>query len=260
MWFFFFFTTLFFFLSTMLSKDSNSSNILGDLEYQDYRNKFWSSSTPINLLSKPTTFQPLGKEESYTRHIRSETFPVTKDESFYPSDTHPTNKYLKNTMMNAPSYVPSNLNYNKQYYKKDDSFESLQDDYNKLKGELILKNQIIKNLTDQINMMTKTEARSSSFKLPKNHYQLFQDLLKTLQDKSIELQETNQRLEAVLVANNFSDNYDVEELSHKLVHKLSQLLQENENLLKIISFGNKTNLLIEIGLLKHEIQQLKNEK
>ena len=112
-----FFTTLFF-LSTMLSKDSNSSNILGDLEYQDYRNKFWSSSTPINLLSKPTTFQPLGKEESYTRHIRSETFPVTKDESFYPSDTHPTNKYLKNTMMNAPSYVPSNLNYNKQYYKK----------------------------------------------------------------------------------------------------------------------------------------------
>lgn len=161
-----FFTTLFFFLSTMLSKDSNSSNIMGDLEYQDYRNKFWSSSTPINLLSKPTTFQPLGKEESYTRHIRSETFPVTKDESFYPSDTHPTNKYLKTpwwmllAMFQVISITTSSIT-------KDDSFESLQDDYNKLKGELILKNQIIKNLTDQINMMTKTEARSSSFKLPK---------------------------------------------------------------------------------------------
>lgn len=229
----------------MLSKD------LGDL---DYRNKFWSS----NQQPKSNTFQPLGKEDPYSRHqlIRSETFPVVKDDSYYSSNDHSTNKYLKNTMINAPSYVPSNLNYNKQYYTND-SFETLQEDYNKLKGELILKNQIIKNLTDQINMMSKNEG---NFKMPKNHYQLFQDLLKTLQDKSIELQETNQRLEAVLVANNLSDNYDVEELSHKLIHRLSQLLQENENLLKIISFGNKTNLLIEIGLLKHEIQQLKNEK
>ena len=79
-----------------------------------------------------------------------------------------------------------------------------------------------------------------------------------MQEKSTELQETNQRLEAVLVAN--SENYDVEELSHKLVHRLTQLQQENENLLKIISFGNKTNLLIEIGLLKHEIELLKKGK
>ena len=62
----------------------------------------------------------------------------------------------------------------------------------------------------------------------------------------------------MLVAN--SENYDVEELSHKLVHRLTQLQQENENLLKIISFGNKTNLLIEIGLLKHEIELLKKGK
>jgi len=152
-------------------------------------------------------------------------------------------------MINAPSYIP--------YYRKDDSFEMLQEDYNKLKGELILKNQIIKNLTDQISIMTKTD-QPPTFMAPKNHYQLFQDLLKTLQEKSTELQETNQRLEAVLVAN--SENYDVEELSHKLVHRLTQLQQENENLLKIISFGNKTNLLIEIGLLKHEIELLKKGK
>lgn len=214
----------------------------------DYRNKFWSSTSR----QVGTSFQPLGKEESYANRyplVRSETFPPTKDETPYSSIDSSANKYMKNTMINAPSYIP--------YYRKDDSFEMLQEDYNKLKGELILKNQIIKNLTDQISIMTKTD-QLPTFMAPKNHYQLFQDLLKTLQEKSTELQETNQRLEAVLVAN--SENYDVEELSHKLVHRLTQLQQENENLLKIISFGNKTNLLIEIGLLKHEIELLKKGK
>ena len=235
--------------NSMLSKDSNSSNALGE-------SKFWSSSSS-STRQAGGTFQPLGKEEPYRYPlIRSETFPPTKDETFStPYSTvasdydMPTNKYMKNTMINAPSYIP----FSKSYYPKHDSFDALQEDYNKLKGELILKNQIIKNLTDQISIMSKPDQ--ASFMAPKNHYQLFQDLLKTLQEKSTELLQTNQRLEAVLVAN--SENYNVEELSHKLVHRLTQLQQENENLLKIISFGNKTNLLIEIGLLKHEIEVLK---
>ena len=63
--------------------------------------------------------------------VRSETFPPTKDETPYSSIDSSANKYMKNTMINAPSYIP--------YYRKDDSFEMLQEDYNKLKGELILK-------------------------------------------------------------------------------------------------------------------------
>ncbi|EMG47870.1 hypothetical protein G210_1671 [Candida maltosa Xu316] len=264
------------FLCNSLNKFSFDSKELNDVEY---RNKFWSSTPNSSLNQQPgpkiaNNFQPLGKDDSYNRY-RSESFP--KEDSFNtsytsvsPNDTFDagssTNKYLKNTMMNAPSYVPSgfnnyNNNNNKYYYKKDDSYETLQEDYNNLKSELLVKNQIIKNLTDQLNIMRKNEnQKNAGFALPKNHYQLFQDLSKTLQEKSIELQETNQRLEAVLVANNLGEHYDVEELSHKLVYKLSQLSQENENLLKMVSFGNKTSLLIEIGLLKHEIQQLKKDQ
>lgn len=161
--------------------------------------------------------------------------------------------------------------------------DSLQEENNKLKVELILKNQIIKNLTDQVNLMNKQKTsvqdanHNGTFKAPKNHFQLFQDLSKTLQEKSSELEETKERLEAVLVALACDGmtgapssavssligsgyTYDVEELAHKLINKLSVLLQENENLLRMISFGNKTSLLIEIGLLTHEIEVLKEQK
>ncbi|RLV93491.1 Protein MUM2 [Spathaspora sp. JA1] len=222
--------------------------------------------------------------------------------------TSTSNKYNKPMLnINAPSYVPEYANYNtntstntgekyKYYYNNNNNntnnntnnnlskeFESstnsidLTEDYNKLKLELFLKNQIIKNLTEQLNNMNKlknsidqnstTSSNTiSNFKMPKNHYQLFQDLSKTLQEKSEELEETKSRLEAVLVSlaqtnspSNIPSDYDVQELTHKLINKLSHLSNENENLLKMISFGNKTSLLIEIGLLRHEIEQLKNK-
>ncbi|EGW31169.1 uncharacterized protein SPAPADRAFT_156978 [Spathaspora passalidarum NRRL Y-27907] len=207
------------------------------------------------------------------------------------------NKYNKPILnINAPSYVPDYANYNtnnsntmndkyKYYYNNanmnrdydtSSSGVDLTEDYNKLKLELFLKNQMIKNLTEQINSMNKMKnsvdqgggTTTNSFKVPKNHYQLFQDLSKTLQEKSDELEETKSRLEAVLVSLAQSNtptmpadyNYDLQELSHKLINKLSELSNENENLLKMVSYGNKTSLLIEIGLLRHELEQLRSKE
>ncbi|KAG7660894.1 MUM2 [[Candida] subhashii] len=214
-----------------------------------------------------------------------------------------------NSIINNPTSPNNNSNDKYKYYyntananvnsivmnnkKMVDSDDNLQEEYHKLKIELILKNQIIKNLTDQINLMNKQKTSieesfnnnnnnlNGIFKIPKNHYQLFQDLSKTLQEKSIDLEETKDRLEAVLVAltcdgnnnNNNNNNtggggvsssssgytFDVEELSHKLINKLCLLSEENENLLKMISYGNKTSLLIEIGLLRHELETLKKK-
>ncbi|KAK6462032.1 hypothetical protein DFJ63DRAFT_318886 [Scheffersomyces coipomensis] len=159
----------------------------------------------------------------------------------------------------------------------------MKEDYKQLKVDLILKNQIIKNLTDQLSLISKLKTKSltevmnttssttnNGIKLAKNHYQLFQDLSRTLQEKTIELEETKSRLEAILVSLTVTNNsnnssfikqgqYDEQELSHKIISKIEGLTNENETLLKLISFGNKSSLLIELGLLKRENNSLKEK-
>lgn len=146
--------------------------------------------------------------------------------------------------------------------------DDLKEEVQKLKNELILKNQMIKNLTDQINVMIKNknnrgyyetkEDDTRSYKLPQNHYQLFQDLSKTLQEKCQELDDANQRMEIILVANHHT-GYDVEELSHKLLYKMNQLQTENDELVKMVSMSNKSSLLVEIGMLKQQVAELKEK-
>ncbi|CUM63232.1 uncharacterized protein PRCAT00000803001 [Priceomyces carsonii] len=154
------------------------------------------------------------------------------------------------------------------------------DDARKLKVEIMVKNQIIKSLTDQLNTanfvksknlesLGRKSSSSGTMKIPNNFYQLFKDLTRTLMEKTQELDETKQRLEAILVSitiNNSSNNhftangnYDEQEIAHKIVNKLSLLQNENENLLKMISFSNKSSLMIELGLLKNENKLLKEK-
>ncbi|KAK6455988.1 uncharacterized protein RJT20DRAFT_155013 [Scheffersomyces xylosifermentans] len=165
------------------------------------------------------------------------------------------------------------------------SVEPIQEEYKQLKIELILKNQIVKYLTEQLNAMNKSRNKSlaetmnnqnssssasAKIKIPKNHYQVFQDLSKTLQEKTVELEETKGRLEALIVGltiTNGNNNrqftnqgeFDETEISHKIINKLNLLSNENENLLQMISFGNKSSLLIELGLLRHENKTLKEK-
>ncbi|CAK9682436.1 hypothetical protein FOB58_003360 [Candida parapsilosis] len=244
--------------------------------------KLWNQSTYSNQnwQNKTNPFQPLARDQD------------NGDGEFFDSKTNDkrsttqynTNKYMKNSMLNAPSYVPYGARYpatpNSTINKAaidDENGTDLKEEVQKLKNELILKNQMIKNLTDQIGIMIKnknskaynevkedaSDARSPVFKMPQNHYQLFQDLSKTLQEKCQELDDVNQRMEIVLVANHISNNtavgYDVEELSHKLLYKMNQLQTENDELVKMVSLSNKSSLLVEIGMLKQQIAQINGD-
>lgn len=185
------------------------------------------------------------------------------------------------TTMNSELYERSNLtNFAIPNCGEKKDSDVLQEEVKRYKVELVVKNQIIKNLSDQLNTLNKLKDNRLSemgwnvtpnkgLKVPSNHYQLFKDLTKTLQERTQELDETKERLEALLVSlamNEASNtkftnngNFDEQELTHKIVSKLSLLQNENENLLKMISFGNKLSLLIELGLLKNENKILKDK-
>lgn len=58
---------------------------------------------------------------------------------------------------------------------------------------------------------------------------------------------------------NHHTGYDVEELSHKLLYKMNQLHTENDELVKMVSMSNKSSLLVEIGMLKQQVAELKEK-
>ncbi|KSA01808.1 uncharacterized protein AC631_02416 [Debaryomyces fabryi] len=194
--------------------------------------------------------------------------------------------------VNAPSYVPYNYSNNHQHYDKYYNNQScelydrsslqnfainaskkdkLQEELERTKVDLVIKNQLIKNLSDQLNSLNKLKnvkhGPSNTFKVPQNYYELFKDLTKSLKEKTVELEETKERLESIVVALSMNNQrsllvngeFDEQELAHKIINKLSLLQSENENLLKMISSSNKLSLIIELGLLKNENCQLKEK-
>lgn len=241
--------------------------------------------------------------------IPKNTSPISKQVK---TNTNPNSYYKmvsssKNFNINAPSYVPrkynaydvSGQNYNPQNYnnqysyeikpKPNDNSEIMQQEIQKMKMDIILKDQIVKNLTDQIKQYNKSKSKAlddlynidvhkeennteSNVSVPTNHYDLFRKLSREYTSKCEELTETKERLEAILVAYSITNTnpyynttftndgaYDEQELSHKIICKLQLLQQENETLLKLISFGNKSSLLVEIGLLKQENESLREK-
>lgn len=152
-----------------------------------------------------------------------------------------------------------------------------EDETQKLRVELILKNQIIKNLTDQLSSLNRAQPRiqnesswsgaepqSQTLQVPSNHYQLFIDLSQTLQNTNEELEDTKARLEAFVVAaalnpgnsSTVNGRYDEQEMTHRIVGKMAMLQQENERLLTMMSYGNRTSLLVEVGVLRQAIKAL----
>ncbi|KAI5956163.1 MUM2 [Candida jiufengensis] len=240
-------------------------------QQQDFtsKNRIWNQTNYSNQnqnWQQQQKFQPLSSKDSY-------------DNSFFgdlDSTQSTTNKYMKNALLNAPSYIPNQ--YSNKYPQTPTSnsrfgneIDSQKEEITKLRNELILKNQIIKNLTEQINIMIKNknnksyyemkdESLISSYKIPTNHFQLFQDLSKTLQEKCEEVDELNQRIEIILVSNHLVNNpnpfsVDIEELSHKLLNKMNQLQKENDELLKMVSLSSKQSLIVENELLKKEFEK-----
>ncbi|KAK6203603.1 uncharacterized protein RJT21DRAFT_28578 [Scheffersomyces amazonensis] len=267
------------------STNSTTNTQSSQLDYGYYSNSLIPNSSSIaeNLYNDSQTSQ----QQSFQLNLQQQHQQMAQQSQSSQSRPNVQQHYQ----------VQGNQSQNQQYGSR--SYESLKEDYKQLKVDLILKNQIIKNLTDQLNLISKLKTKAlheimnnntntstnnnnsntgnnnsnnNVLKVSKNHYQLFQDLSRTLQEKTIELEETKTRLEAVLVGLSISNQegsgnsniinqgkYDPQEISHKIVNKLQVLSNENDTLMKLISFGNKSSLLIELGLLKRENNLLKEK-
>lgn len=145
-----------------------------------------------------------------------------------------------------------------------------------MKLELSVKENLIAKLTEQLNSLKNFKSnnlsndKTNSLKVPNNYYQLFKDLTNALNERTMELEDTKQRLESLMVSCSVTNSntkssitvngqFDEQELTHKIVNKLATLLSENESLLKMISYSNKLSLLVELGLLRNENENLKSK-
>lgn len=191
---------------------------------------------------------------------------------------------------NAPSYFPLNAGHESNYtYQpnpqihhsrplvqqnmappRDTSLrtdENLKSQTQALQYELTMRDQTIQDLKDQLSMHkgSKSTSTAGSVKIPADCYQLYETMNKRYKAQTKELRETKERLAAIITAiamnpqrsNTFSGDYDEEDISHKIVTKLSVLQQENEALLKMVSSGDKRSLMVEVGLLRDELDALK---
>lgn len=149
-----------------------------------------------------------------------------------------------------------------------------EDSAEAIRIELLFKEQVNKSLSGNLSELRinydKLKASTSastgdSLTMPSNFYQLFQDLTRTLNERTSELEDTKSRLEAILVGlamnkdKTITDHgsFDAQELAHRITNKMSVLRAENEALLNMVSYSNKQSLVVELGLLKAENKSLK---
>lgn len=163
--------------------------------------------------------------------------------------------------------VPKNMNFDNGV--SDGEYDNIKQYIQKLEVDLELRNLMIENLVEQISTSNSIEtlenSREGSIRIPTNYLQLFETLNKKYKEKNEELEQTKERLESIITAiamnpqrsRTFNGYYDEEEISHRIISKLTVLDTENENLLKIFSSSNKSSLIVEIGLLRDENTKLK---
>lgn len=248
----------------------HSISLSNTSEYYDYDTNTINSSSNSNFGLNNLT---LTNSDTNSRNTNS----YKKNQVINsPPPNYKMNNLSKNFNINAPSYIPKN------YYEQTNpsDYDVLQSDLQKLKVDLILKQQIIKNLTEQINQNNKNKSKiltslydsKEVITLSNNHLQLYSNLSKKLNLNQQELTETKTRLETLLLAYSITNTnpyynstftkdgaFDEQELTHKILTKLQILQQENQTLLKLISFGNKSSLLIELNMLKQENEKLKEQ-
>lgn len=200
--------------------------------------------------------------------------------------------FTRKNFMNphAPSYFPLNAGHESNYTcqpnlqnhhlrplvqqhmvpPRDTSLridEDLKSQIQALQYELTMRDQTIQDLKDQLSVHkgSKMTPTAGSVKIPADSYQLYEMMNKRYKAQTKELRESKERLAAIITAiamnpqrsNTFSGDYDEEDISHKIVTKLSVLQQENEALLKMVSSGDKRSLMVEVGLLRDELDALK---
>lgn len=162
-----------------------------------------------------------------------------------------------------------------QYHTSQTSMQSEDDGVEAMKMELMFKDQVNKSLNVKLAELTANYEKlkpphngpNDSLMMPTNFHHLFKDLTRTLNERTMELEDTKSRLEAMVVGSLVSKDktitdhgsFDAQELAHRITNKMKVLQAENEALLKMISFSNKQSLLVELGLFKSENLALKEK-
>ncbi|WEJ94461.1 muddled meiosis- protein [Yamadazyma tenuis] len=138
----------------------------------------------------------------------------------------------------------------------------------KLKMQLNLKTQMVSNLQKKLTSkeskeMSEMGGKSGSKDIPitnTSFYELFKDVSTQLAAKTKECNNLKTYLESVLISLSMNGkDSSHEDLIHKVVNKINCLSTENEKLMQMICFSNKSNLLIEVGILRNEVQVLKEK-
>lgn len=161
------------------------------------------------------------------------------------------------------------------YLTSQTSMQSEDDGVEVMKMELLFKDQVNKALNSKLTelkanylkLKSSHEGSIDSILMPSNLHHLFKDLTRTLNERTLELEDTKSRLEAMVVGSymakdkNITDHgsFDAQELAHRITNKMNVLHSENEALLKMISFSNKQSLSVELNLLKSENLALKEK-
>ncbi|VEU21580.1 DEKNAAC102345 [Brettanomyces naardenensis] len=142
--------------------------------------------------------------------------------------------------------------------------------------KLQLKDAVIIKLQEELDKSRKraqavvsavNETNKLGFEIPKNHEELYRKLVEKLQSTEKELEDTKNRLEALVtaIALNPSQSqykygrYDEQEIAHKIITKLQMLSEENEELSKLLSYGKAKEKDIEIGLLRSQNLELRDK-
>ncbi|WPK25036.1 hypothetical protein PUMCH_002335 [Australozyma saopauloensis] len=186
----------------------------------------------------------------------------------------PASQGTASSRNNAHSMVSPHL---LQYQTSHTSMRSADEDsLEAMKIELLFKEQVNKTLNGKLSELKTSydklksandSSHNDQVQMPTNFHHLFKDLTRTLNERTLELDETKARLEAVLVGLVMSKDktitdhgsFDAQELAHRITNKMNVLSCENKALLNMVSFSNKQSLMVELGLLRNENKALKEK-
>lgn len=155
---------------------------------------------------------------------------------------------------------PIDYNVNAQPYSPSSwrSQETPSSPMEQLKVELRLKDSLIESYEREIEKISQKPA-SPKATIPSTFYEKYRELAEKAKKTELELKDTKQRLEAIMVAISLNPGsattklgrYDEEEMAHRIISKMRMLNEENTKMAQMLSYGKSKEKSIELALLRN---------